>query len=93
MRSSLRVISTLAGVMMTVPGWLMAQGGLTITGQVRTNTGGPLANANVFIQGLNLGASTREDGHYTIAVPAAQAPSDGAGPTGSGDGKRTLLRP
>ena len=78
MRSSLRVISTLAGVMMTVPGWLMAQGGLTITGQVRTNTGGPLANANVFIQGLNLGASTREDGHYTIAVPADKATGQAA---------------
>ncbi|HEY7188507.1 MAG TPA: carboxypeptidase-like regulatory domain-containing protein, partial [Vicinamibacterales bacterium] len=73
MRCSLRVISTLASVMMTVPAWLTAQSGLTITGQIKSNTGGPLANANVFIQGLNLGASSREDGQYTIVVPAAQA--------------------
>ena len=73
MRRSLRIITTLAGVMLIAPGWLLAQNGLTITGQVRTSTGGPLANANVFLQGLNLGAATREDGRYTLIVPAAQA--------------------
>ena len=73
MRRSHPIIAALASMMIVAPSWLLAQGALTISGQVKTATGSPLPNANVFLQALNLGASTREDGRYSIVVPPAQA--------------------
>ena len=52
---------------------LLAQDGATITGIVRNESGQPLPAATVFLTALALGTQTREDGRYTIVVPAARA--------------------
>lgn len=58
-------------VLLLVPGLAAAQQGATITGVVRTETGAPLPSASVLLQGTNIGAQTRDDGTYSISVPAA----------------------
>jgi TonB-linked SusC/RagA family outer membrane protein len=47
-----------------------AQGGALITGRVTNEQGAPLANANVFLPTLSLGAQTSANGTYSIVVPA-----------------------
>jgi len=47
--------------------------GVTITGLVTSDAGTPLASASVILDGLSIGTITRDDGRYTIAVPAARA--------------------
>jgi TonB-linked SusC/RagA family outer membrane protein len=47
--------------------------GVTITGLVTSDAGTPLASASVLLEGLSIGTITRDDGRYTIAVPAARA--------------------
>jgi TonB-linked SusC/RagA family outer membrane protein len=44
----------------------------TITGRVTSEDGQPLPNASVVIQGTSLGAITRADGDYSLAVPASR---------------------
>ena len=51
----------------------MAQQGATVTGKVTAAEGGaPVAFASVVLAGMGLGATTREDGVFSIAVPAAR---------------------
>src|SRR5450759_1350474 len=50
-----------------------AQAPVTIAGRVTSDAGVPLAGASVFIPGMNLGASTSDDGSYTFVVPASRA--------------------
>jgi len=46
----------------------------TITGQVTDQAGNPLAGAQVFVQGTNIGALTDAEGRYRLAnVPAGEA--------------------
>jgi TonB-linked SusC/RagA family outer membrane protein len=52
--------------------------GVTITGQVTSDAGTPLASASVILEGMGLGTLTRDDGRYTIAVPAARATGQSA---------------
>jgi TonB-linked SusC/RagA family outer membrane protein len=59
----------LAGVSVATP--LRAQ--TTITGQVVSEQGRVLANANVYINELRISVGTNAEGRYTIVVPAAQA--------------------
>lgn len=61
----------LAVILVAAPAALTAQSS-SITGTVRDQgTGDPVAAAQVFLEGLNLGALTQSDGSYTIAsVPA-----------------------
>jgi TonB-linked SusC/RagA family outer membrane protein len=47
--------------------------GTTITGAVRSDAGTPLASASVLLEGMGIGTVTREDGRYTLVVPAARA--------------------
>jgi TonB-linked SusC/RagA family outer membrane protein len=54
------------------PGWSSAQSGGTISGRVTSEAGPPLAGTSVFITGMNLGATTGDDGRYTFVVPAAR---------------------
>lgn len=61
-----------ACALMLVPSWAAAQGGATISGHVTGDGGIPLANANVFLEGMNLGAITNEEGSYSFTVPAAR---------------------
>ncbi len=68
-------IRQLVGVfaaLVIVPVGAWAQEGATITGTVRSDAGVPLQLATVTIEGLGLGATTRETGEYTLAVPAAR---------------------
>ena len=53
-----------------MPGWAAAQA--TISGRVTNETGQPLPNASVVLQGTNLGTLSRETGEYSFTVPAAR---------------------
>jgi TonB-linked SusC/RagA family outer membrane protein len=57
-----------------LPGWAgaQAQEGATISGRVTSAAGAPLASASVFIEGMDLGALSRENGEYSFTVPAAR---------------------
>lgn len=48
-------------------------GGTTISGRVTSEAGVPLAGANVFIVGMNVGSQTNDDGRYSFLVPAGRA--------------------
>jgi TonB-linked SusC/RagA family outer membrane protein len=50
----------------------IAQDGATITGRVTSEAGAPLQAASVFIEGMNLGALSRDDGQYSFTVPLAR---------------------
>ena len=53
---------------------LKAQNATTVKGKVlNKNSGEPVAGASVTVKGLNRGASTREDGSFSISVPSANA--------------------
>src|SRR3569623_1401599 len=45
----------------------------TITGHVTRDAGAPLQSASVINEGSGIGTVTREDGSYTLVVPAARA--------------------
>lgn len=60
------------------PAVAVAQQGATITGHVSNEAGSPLSNASVFLQGTNLGTMTKEDGAFTISVPAARVTGQSA---------------
>ena len=45
----------------------------TITGRVTSDAGTPLQSASVIIEGTGIGSVTREDGTYTLVIPAARA--------------------
>jgi TonB-linked SusC/RagA family outer membrane protein len=66
-----RISSALVGALALLPCWSFAQGGATISGRV-TSESGPLPGVSVFLTGLNIGATTSADGHYTFAVSQAQ---------------------
>src|SRR5512132_1924573 len=55
-----------------------AQAQATITGRVTAETGGPVPAASVFLEGMQIGAQTTEDGRYTILVPAVRATGQAA---------------
>ncbi|MGH7627998.1 MAG: SusC/RagA family TonB-linked outer membrane protein [Gemmatimonadales bacterium] len=55
-----------------LPAWLAAQEAAVISGAVTGESGRRLAGASVSIQQLGLGATSRDDGRYTILVPAAR---------------------
>jgi hypothetical protein len=47
-----------------------ADDGIVVTGVVRDEQGGaPVASAQVYVEGLNVGALTQEDGSYRLVVP------------------------
>jgi hypothetical protein len=43
---------------------------VSVTGVVRDEQGAPVASAQVFVAGLNVGVLTRQDGSYELLVPA-----------------------
>lgn len=55
-----------------LPAFAAAQQGATISGRVTTETGNPLPAASVFLEGLNVGSTTDEDGRYSFSVPEAR---------------------
>ncbi|HEX6313279.1 MAG TPA: TonB-dependent receptor plug domain-containing protein, partial [Gemmatimonadaceae bacterium] len=56
--------------LLALPGLAAAQQGATITGVVRTEAGAPLPAVSVVLEGTNIGTQTRDDGGYSISVPA-----------------------
>lgn len=51
------------------PAAILAQDAATITGRVTADAGAGLVGASVFVEGLNVGATSDEDGAYTFSVP------------------------
>jgi TonB-linked SusC/RagA family outer membrane protein len=51
---------------------LVAQEQATVTGQVLNESGAPVAAASVLITSINVGTITRENGTYTLIVPASR---------------------
>jgi TonB-linked SusC/RagA family outer membrane protein len=78
MRRHFRLTLAVAAGALTLPAAVLAQDGATVTGRVTSEAGAPLASASVFIDGLNIGALTREDGVYSFVVPAARVQGQGA---------------
>lgn len=62
-----------AALALLVPLLAGAQDGATVSGRVTNESGQPLAVASVFLEGMGIGTQTREDGQYTLTVPAARA--------------------
>lgn len=56
-----------------LPAVAAAQSAVTVSGRITSDAGQPLAAATVFIQALNVGATTRDDGTYSFTVPGARA--------------------
>jgi TonB-linked SusC/RagA family outer membrane protein len=71
MRHLSRLFTLFLAALATAP-QAMAQQGATVTGKVTAEGGAPVAFASVVIVGMGLGASTREDGVFSIAVPQAR---------------------
>lgn len=71
MRHLIRLFTLFLAALVTAPG-AMAQQGATVTGKVTAEGGAPVAFASVVLVGMGLGAATREDGVFSIAVPAAR---------------------
>jgi TonB-linked SusC/RagA family outer membrane protein len=57
------------GLAALTPAALRAQTG-TVQGRVTEAGGGPIAGAQVSVEGTNLGATTGQDGRFTLVVPA-----------------------
>lgn len=55
-----------------LPALAAAQQATTISGRVTGELGRPLAGASVFIEGVNVGSATDEDGRYSFQVPSAR---------------------
>src|SRR5688572_22501723 len=75
MADQLRRMLGLGVALLLLPAWAGAQEAASITGTVRSEAGVPLALATISIEGLGLGATSRDDGTYTITVPAARITS------------------
>ncbi|MFL5577615.1 MAG: SusC/RagA family TonB-linked outer membrane protein [Gemmatimonadaceae bacterium] len=73
MRFSIRRLLAVAGALVVLPAVAAAQSPATITGRVTAEGGTPIIGASVFLEGLQIGAQTTDDGRYTILVPAARA--------------------
>ena len=61
-----------AALLIGASGLASAQSATTITGHVRNETGQPLANATVRIEGMTVGTVTNSAGNYTLTIPAAR---------------------
>lgn len=75
---SLRRLIATVGAVTFVPAWMAAQQPAVISGQVTGEGGRPIPAATVSLAQLGLGATTREDGRYTILVPAARVTGQAA---------------
>ena len=74
MGRSVRSVMAFVLALLALPALAAAQQAVTITGTVTSVEGNaPLNSASVTVEGLNVVALTREDGRYTLVVPAARA--------------------
>jgi hypothetical protein len=58
-----------------LPGVILAQEPATITGRVTDQNGAAIPSATVAIPAMGLGATTRQNGEYTIILPGARLQS------------------
>lgn len=65
-------VTFIAALLALLPTVVSAQQAATISGRVTTESGSPLANANVTVAGMGIGTQTDENGRYSINVPAAR---------------------
>ena len=72
MRRLVRSVLAIVCALIAVPTLAAAQEGATISGRVTAETGAPLNSASVFLDGMNIGTVTKEDGRYQFVVPAAR---------------------
>ncbi len=74
MGRSVRSIMAVVFAALAFPAFAAAQEAVTITGRVTSVDGGaPLNSASVTVEGLQAVALTRDDGRYTLVIPAARA--------------------
>ena len=64
----MRKLLVLLTAILLFAGELLAQ--KTVTGKVTDDQGNPIPNASVTIKGTNSGTVTKEDGSYSLTVPA-----------------------
>jgi TonB-linked SusC/RagA family outer membrane protein len=67
-----RSVLAIVCALVVLPAMAAAQEGATISGRVQSESGAPLNSASVFLEGMNIGTLTKEDGRYTFVVPAAR---------------------
>jgi TonB-linked SusC/RagA family outer membrane protein len=72
MRQFLRGIVVPGGLLAVFGSTALAQEGATITGRVTGEGGSPQAAVAVVLTELGIGTLTRDDGRYTLVVPAAR---------------------
>jgi TonB-linked SusC/RagA family outer membrane protein len=75
MSSSIRRLVIVVGAF-ALPATVRAQA--TISGRVTAEGGAPVVGASVYLEGLQIGAQTTDDGRYNILVPAARATGQSA---------------
>ena len=75
LQDRLRLAWLTLGALLLLPGLLLAQEPATVSGRVTSDAGQPLAAAEVIIEQLSAGATTRSDGSYSIVIPGARVPS------------------
>ena len=85
--------AALAALIGFLPGRLLAQQALTISGRVTSESGSPLVSANVFIESMNLGGLTNDAGRYTFTVPPARATGQRVTLTARALGYRSVSHP
>lgn len=68
----LKKFASVALALAFLPVFAAAQQGATISGRVTTESGEPLPAVSVFVDGLNVGSVTGEDGRYSFGVPEAR---------------------
>lgn len=61
-----------SAALVIMPAWVTAQEPVTISGQVLTELG-PLQSATVYIESMNLGTLTNEQGRFLLIIPASRA--------------------
>ena len=92
MRHLIRLFTLFLATLVAAPG-AMAQQGATVTGKVTGEGGSPVAFASVVLVGMGLGATTREDGVFSIAVPAARVTNQRVDVTARAIGYQAVTRP
>ena len=90
MRFPIRRLLAVAGALV-LPA--VAQAQATISGRVTAEGGNPVVGASVFLEGLQIGAQTTEEGRYNILVPAARATGQTAQLTVRSIGYRPISQP
>ena len=74
MGRSVRSVLAVVFSLVSLPVLAAAQEAVTITGRVTSiASGSPIGSASVTVEGLNAVTLSRDDGRYTLVIPAARA--------------------